>query len=72
MPLELALNSGMPPGSSVMPGLGNDGPGAAGNTVLPLKLRDGRNSAPALNVVAGVVRLDAMKAPRFCWWSRTS
>ena len=48
-----------------MPGLGNDGPGAAGNAVLPLMLRDGRNSAPGLNAVGGVVAAEAMKAPRF-------
>src|SRR5436190_18599646 len=59
------LNSGTAPGSSVMPGLGNDVPGAKGNSVLPFRLRDGRNSKPALNAVAGTVAADAMSAPRF-------
>src|SRR5688572_28756871 len=59
------LNSGTAPGSSVMPGLGNDVPGAAGNSVLPFRLRDGRNSKPALNAVGGTVAAVAMSAPRF-------
>src|SRR5689334_7953796 len=48
-----------------MPGLGNDALGAAGNSVLPCRLRDGRNSKPGLNAVAGTVAAVAMSAPRF-------
>ena len=47
-----------------MPGLGNEPPGGAGKTVLPLRLRDGRNSKPALNTVGGIVVAEAMSAPR--------